>query len=139
MAIRGTEIKQLVRGTLLANADVVAVVGEQVFASNLENAAAGTVLDKGPLITFEFLSGFARYAKSVQNQTIELYGYSKVSGDQAMLAYDVAFEALQAECLTLDGIVPKALAREIQRPVEGRNENIGAWFARGRWNIVATG
>jgi hypothetical protein len=120
------------------DATVAAVVAERVFGRSLSDADGETVLKSGQLLVFELLSGDSRSSGQVATQTFELYGYSKRSMDQASEAYDVAFDALQHSRLQVAGISVCGLAREVQRPVDGFNERLKAWFVRGRWSVAMT-
>lgn len=122
----------------MADADIAAVVSGRVYGSHLSDSDVQSV--KFPLIVFEFLSGFARWHRGVQSQSFELYGYSKASMDEAAKVYDAAFDSLQ-HCRVRIDLIPDVggIARETQRPVDGWNDKVGAWFVRGRWVVTATG
>jgi hypothetical protein len=76
-----------------------------------------------------------RWHKGVAIQTMDLYGYSKRSGDEAAQVYDAVVEALQQQRVVIAGVDPVALPRETQRPLDGYNAVISAWFMRGRWTV----
>jgi hypothetical protein len=134
-AISITELKHLLRAYLTAQADVKALVGDNVFGAHLEDADAQTVLEASPLAVYEFLSGVMRWHKGVALQTMDLYAYSKQSGDAASQLYDALTEALQHQRVIVAGIDPVALPRETQRPLDGYNAALDAWYVRGRWTL----
>ena len=56
MSVSSTvQLKALLRRYLLADAAVSALVGERVYGAHLEDADAGTVLQAGPLLVYEFV------------------------------------------------------------------------------------
>lgn len=126
-------LRQLVRGTLMADPVMADLVAGRVYGAALEDSAAETTLASGPIAVFELLSGAARWHGHVATQSLELYGYSRESLDQAAEVYDAAFDALQHERLEIDGIPMCGLIREVQRPLDGFNDKIRAWYVRGRW------
>lgn len=128
-----SELKQLLRNSLLGNTGVTDLVGTNVYGVHLEDADAQTVLTASPMVVFEMLSGSLRWHRAVATQTMEIYGYSKRSNSQASRVYDAVVEYLQHERLQITGIDVTALARESQRPVDGYNGVLDAWFVRGRW------
>ena len=132
--------KKVIREYLLADSDIVDLVGDRVFTSHIEDAdEANGVLAEGPMLVFEFLSGSQRAHGSLQGQTFELYGYSKASSDEASQAYDLANERMHEECCKIPNIPMAGVTREIQRPVAQYNRVLRAWFMRGRWTYTATG
>lgn len=128
-----TELKQLIRRFLMADPTVSSLVGERVYGSHMEDTDAGTVLQSGPLVVFEFTSGSLRWHSAVSLQTVELYAYSKRSGDEAAQLYDAVTTACQHVRMTVPGVDPVALPREDQRPLDGYNPTLDAWYVRGRW------
>lgn len=134
-AISITELKQLLRAYLQADAAVAALVGEHVYGVHLEDADAQTVLQSKPLVVYELLSGVMRWHKGVSIQTMDVYGYSKRSGDEASQVYDAVAEALQHQRVQVAGIDPVALPRETQRPLDGYNPVLDAWYVRARWTV----
>lgn len=132
------ELQQVLRTGLLASAVLRTLVDDRVYGGHLEDAEAGTVVM--PLVIVELLSGFAMYNRSVSRTGFDLWAYSKRSADEAHEVYDASFRAVQAECLGVVGVGTHALARETERPVDGWNELLRAWFVRGRWvaNAAAT-
>lgn len=130
-----TELRALIRRYLLADASVAALAGERVYGAHLEDSDAGTVLTDGPLVVYEFLSGVLRWHAAVSIQTVEVYAYSKRSGDEAAQLYDACTDAMQHSRLAVNGVDPVALCRETQRPLDGYNGRLDAWYVRGRWTV----
>ena len=125
------DLRLLVRLHLLADTDVKALVDGRIFGTSLQDAEAETVLGEGPICVFELLSGDARWHGQVATQTLEIYGYAKRGMDQAAEVYDAVFESMQHSRLQQDAVSMCGLAREVQRPVDGFNEKLKAWFVRG--------
>ena len=136
MALSTREAKKLIRAFLLTRPEIVALVDDRVFGAHVMDSDAETTTF--PLVVFEFLSGRASWDTAVQAQTLEIYGYSKRSADEASEIYDAVFDAIQHERLDVDGITVRALTREVQRPVDGWNQNVRAWFCRGRWQFSSS-
>jgi len=129
------ELKHLLRDHLLRDANVSALVGLNVFGAHLEDADAGSVLTSSPLVVFEMMSGHLRWHGAVATQVMDIYGYSKVSGDLAGRVYDAITLSLHHSCIRKTGIDVTALCRETQRPIDGYNPVVDAWFVRGRWTM----
>jgi len=129
------ELKQLVRRHLLADTTIKGFVGLNVFGAHLEDSDAGSVLQEKPIIVFEMLAGHMRWHGAVVIQTMDIYGYSKRSADEAGQVYDALTAAMHHECIRIDGIDITALCRESQRPLDGYNAFVEAWFVRGRWTM----
>jgi hypothetical protein len=138
MPLQTVILRQVIRAHLMADPAVSGLVGGRVFGSHLSDSDVQSV--EFPLTVFEFLSGFARWHRGVQSQSFELYGYSKASLDEAAQIYDAAFDSLQHCRVRIDAIADVGgIPRETQRPVDGWNDKVGAWFVRGRWIVTATG
>jgi hypothetical protein len=136
MALSTRDAKRLIRTFLLGKPEIVALVDDRIYGSHLQDSDVETV--EFPIVVFEFLSGRASWDTAVQAQTMEIYAYSKRSGDEASKIYDAVFDAIQHERLAVDGITVKALTREVQRPVDGWNQNVRAWFSRARWQYSSS-
>jgi hypothetical protein len=131
------DLKQLIRTHLIADADVAALVGDRVYSAHLSDADAPTVLQDGPLVVFEMLSGVLRWHGAVAIQTFDIYGYSKRNNAEASRVYDAVTATLQHECVRVTGIDLAIVTRETQRPLDGYNQVLDAWFVRGRWTVEA--
>ena len=146
MAANSNLLRLLLRHHLVNDDGVQALVGGNIAGAHLEDADAATaLLADGPALVFQFLSGVQRWHGAVQIQTFELWAYSRTSQHDAAGVYSAANEALQHECLKITGIeisagVPlSGICQEVQRPVEGFNSVLAAWFCRGRWKFGGTG
>jgi hypothetical protein len=128
-----SQLKQLIREFALNKSEITDVVGQSVFGVHLQDADAATVLQAGPIIVFEMIGGDLRWTGAVAVTTVEIYGYSKRSLAEATRAYDVWCEIMQHERLAIDGIDSTAVSREVQRPLDGYNQVLEAWYVRGRW------
>lgn len=137
MAVSITDTRDLLRSFLLADTTLSGLVDGKIFAAHLSSADAQTVLQATPIVVFEVTSGFARYFRELENVIVELYTYSKGSAEEASQIYDLVFARLQSERVKVVGLGPVGIAREIERPIDGRNEEVGAWFVRSRWTLVA--
>lgn len=129
------ELKQLIRRYLLQDPGVSALVSEKVYGVHLEDTEAGTVLQSGPIVVYEFISGQLRWHAGVSIQAVDLYAYSKRSLDEAGQVYDAVVEAMQHQRMQISGIDPVVLARETQRPIDGYNTQLDAWWLRGRFTL----
>jgi hypothetical protein len=136
MPVSLAETKQLIRAWILADASLNAAVAGNVYGAHLASPDAGTVLDGAPLIVFEFVAGSGRYFREFETPGLELYVYSKGSADEAARIYDLLYVRLAAERIQVSGIGPCGTARESERPTDGFNEQLGAWFVRARWLLA---
>ena len=131
----------MIRMLLLSDDDLNAAVGGRVYSAHIMDADDRTV--KYPNLIFEFISGNARWTGAVQSQVFELYAYSKESADQCGILYDQAMEKMHHERMVLlntagTEVEQAGVAFEVQRPVEGYNREIHAWWMRGRWQYNGT-
>jgi hypothetical protein len=137
MPVSVASTKQLLRAWLLADATLSAAVGGRVFGAHLMSSDAQTVLQAGPVVVFEFVAGVAPYVREIEQVGVEVYVYSKGSADEVAQIYDIVYLRLQAERIKVVGIGPCGTARESERPTDGWNEDVGAWFCRARWLLRA--
>jgi hypothetical protein len=136
MSSESTVAKQLVRSVLLANDPLRARVAA-VVAGHLRSTEAATLLQTKPLIILETTGGFARYFSALQDVNLDIYCYSKASSDEALDVYDSVFQILQEACCQAANVPMQGIMRELERPLDGWNEQVGAWFARGGWTLKA--
>lgn len=133
-------LRQMVRTVLLADDELQNLLGGTgaVYSAHIQDADAGTV--PMPSVIFEFISGSSRWHGYVQSQVAEIYAYSKVGPDECTVIYDRLYDVLQHERLVQGGTGDPStcVIFEVQRPVEGYNKTIRAWFIRGRWQINGT-
>jgi hypothetical protein len=130
--------KQLIRQVLLNNPTLRAAVSGKVYPTHLQSSETATVLTNTPIIIVETIGGFARYFSRLQDVAFDLWVYSKNSSDECATVYDLAFPLLQQTRLKVDNIDMVGLARELDRPEGGWNEQVHAWYLKGRWTVKAT-
>jgi len=131
-----SDLKFLVRSTLMANAGVSALVGARVHGAHLQAPDLGSV--DFPLIVVSFTSGTVVAASGYQVVAMELYAYSTDSGGSALELYDKAHAALHQQLLRRDGVAIAGYCMEAARPDEGWNEPIRAYWARGSYTLRAS-
>lgn len=139
------EVKQVLRANLLADADVVEIAAERVFGAHGRDTEDAT--RSQPALIMEFVGGTSPGAASpVHGRAMHLYGYSNTSADVAIDLYQRAAKVLRRRGLShpkaaTDPECPQACVYgiEVATPVEGYNDTVGAWFARGTWRILAWG
>lgn len=131
-----TDSKALIRAWLLADAALSAAVDGKVYGAHLSSSDAQTVLRDKPIVVFEFQPGFSSYSREYELPVLDVYAYSKASAERAAQTYDLVYARLQAECIQVTGIGPCGSARERERPTTGRNEDVAAWYVRGKWALT---
>lgn len=127
----------ILRLALLGNSAVTALVARRVFPGHLRPNDPGA--QTFPLIVLNEVSGDLDQHDVVQDLTVEVYGYSRLSSEQAMQVYGAAKAVLQQEILTMTGFDLAALCWESSRPEPGWNEQVQAWYARGYFRVQAIG
>lgn len=125
--------KHLIRTWLLADAALEAEVAGNIVGAHVKATDALTLLRDKPMVVFDTASGAQIYTAELESLSIEVYTYSKASADEAMRVYDLVAARLQGQRIKVDGIGPSGSAREVDRPVNGHNDVVDAWFLRGRW------
>lgn len=137
------DVKHLIRRALLDDATVIGLVDDRVRSSHMINP---DVEISYPILIIEFLSGFGRYQGTLQTISIDLYAYSEGGLTEAHQVYDAAYNALQAARLYngTEGNGSRIISaagsmREIERPDEGYNDRLGAWWVRGKWLATTAG
>lgn len=136
-AAPGTVARQLVRSVLLADAPLRALVNGKVFTTHVSNTEAATILQESPLVVIDVRGGFTRFFGQLEDTSFELWTYSKASSDEAQDVYDKAFSLLQMVQLQATDVDLVGTAREIARAEDGFNDELRAWYARGRWTMKA--
>jgi len=145
MAANPQLLKQLLRHFLIDDPGIAALVSGRVFDGHLADTDAASALEAGDVLIFNFQSGQQRWHGAVQIQIFELWAYSPRGADQAAKLYGVANDVLQHARVFKTGIeitpgtLLTGITQEVQRPVEGKNDVLSAWFARGRWKFGGTG
>lgn len=134
MPISTTDTRQLIRQWLLRDPAIEAEV-DGVFGSHLASADAQTVIRQRPVVIFEFLGGSSRFFREFEQPSVELYVYTKGPPDAALQVYDLVYKRLAAERIQVPGIGPCGSARELERPHEGRNEEIAAFYVKSLWTF----
>ena len=133
----GASIEQLmflVRSTLMADADVAALVDNRIHGGHLENPDATTA--QYPLVVLDFRSGKA-LTSGYQSVLMELMAYSRNNYGEALRVYDACQAVLQQGLLRRDGVGVAGYAMEEFRPLEGFNPDIRAYFVEGQFTIRA--
>ena len=136
-AISTVQTRHLLREFLLRSSSITDLVGQNVYGSHLSDSDAGTVLNASPLIILEFDGGNMRWYGAVQTQFVEVYTYSKNNLIEAASIYDALANVLQHERLIISGIDMAAVPRETERPTDGYNKHLDAWYVKGRWLVEA--
>ena len=134
-AVSTVKTRQVIREFLLRNSEIEAMVGQGVFGAHMNSVDAGTVLQSSPMVIVEFDGGDLRWHGAIEIQFVEIYAYSKNSMIEAAKLYDLVCSAMQHERIAIDGIDISCIARENERPSDGYNKHVEAWFVRGRWLI----
>lgn len=132
-------VKQLVRKVLMETSAVYALVGAHVMTAHPRTADGAIEM---PCLIVDFTEGGTGGSQGGwQRLPFDLYAYSRESDAQADTVYHAAYQALQMALLrdsTLVGGATRAVsaagyAEEARRPDMGYNEQVGAWYARGKW------
>ncbi len=134
-AISTLKTRHLLREFILRSSSVTDLVGQRVYGQHLSDSDAGTVLKAGSVVVLGFDSGDLRWYGAVQTQIVEVYAYSKQGLSECAKVYDAVCSLIQHERVVVDGIDICLIPREIQRPVDGYNDSVDAWFVKGRWII----
>ena len=133
----GTVARQLVRSVLLADAPLRALVNGKVFTSHVSSTEAATLLQASSLIIVDVAGGFTRFFGQLADTSFSLWAYSKASSYEAQDVYDKAFALLQMVQLQANDVDLIGSARELERAEDGFNDELRAWYARGRWTMKA--
>ena len=139
MPLSLVETRQLVRAWLLADEAINARTVGAVYGAHLASPDAGTLLGSNPLLIADVGGGQGRYGREFAQLQVEIYGYARSSPDAAAELYDLAYLRLHGARMVLAGIDTSASAREVERPSTGRNEELAAYYARGRFVLSVVG
>ena len=137
--MRARQTKQLLRRILLSNATVTDLVGDRIRTQH-DTDPSRTNLHY-PVLVIEMLYGVGGYEGAWQSNSFDLWCYSNQDQGLAAQVYDEAYLILQAQRLfDATGTISAAgYARELERPIDGYDERIGANYVRGRWSISTAG
>lgn len=133
------EAIRIITHTLQESEGIQIAVGGRVFGGHLKDNEVQGTLEKGPIVIVALGGGLSSYSGALAVTTFSLWGYSARSADEAYRAYQAAYKALQACRVSCPGADLHGLTRETQRPTAGENDKHKAWYAMGRWSMVATG
>jgi hypothetical protein len=128
------KLKFLVRSTLMDASTVTDVVGGRIYGAHLQDPDARTSVY--PLVVLDFRAGLAS-TSTYQQVTMDLWAYSRDSSGEALRLYDLCQAALQQQLLRRDGVPVAGYAMELNRPAEGWNEKVRAYYAQGEYTLRA--
>jgi hypothetical protein len=130
------DLKFLVRSTLMADASVSAIVADRVHGAHIQTPDTGTA--EFPLVVVEFLGGSVVSASGYQQVNADVWTYTRTSAGSALELYDAVHAALHQQLLRRDGVTVAGYSMEINRPDEGFNETVRAYYARGTYALRAS-
>lgn len=137
MAAEAEAIKQLVRTQLLGASAVTDLVSGRIYGAHFLDPDGQT--PTYPLIILELIgAGELHYARAFQTLRMDVWCYDRVSAASALHLYGQAQDALQQQRVAVTGITQKLVIREAVRPIEGFNEAVRAYYARGEYFIIAS-
>ena len=131
-----SDLKFLVRSTLLEDSAVTAIVSDRIHGAHIQTPDTGNV--QFPLVVIEFLGGSVVAASGYQQVNADLWAYSRTSAGSALELYDAVHSALHQQLLRRDGVNVAGYSLEISRPEEGWNEMSRSYFARGSYALRAS-
>jgi len=137
MANEAQTMKQLIRVKLLESSDVTELVEGRIFGAHFQDPDAQT--PTYPLVILDWIgAGRLQYSKAFQTLSMDIWCYDRVSAANALNIYGKVQDSLHQQRLSVDGIPQKGVIRESVRPVEGYNEKVRAYYARGEYLLIAT-
>lgn len=137
MAAEAENIKQLVRSKLLDASAVTDLVSGRIYGAHFLDPDDQT--PTYPLIILEWIgAGQLQYSKAFQTMIIDIWCYDRTSSSSALHVYGQVQDALHQVRLSTTGIAEKGVIRESVRPIEGFNEQVRAFYARGEYSIIAS-
>lgn len=135
MTVSTTDSRQLIRRWLLDDPALSDAV-DGVFGAHLTSSDAQTVLRDRPIVVLALNGGNARPNRELESLVLEVYVYTKGPKEDAFLVYDLVYARLASERIKVAGLGPCGTAREVERPREGRNEDVAAGYVRGVWSLI---
>lgn len=139
-----SDVKQLLREKLVANATVDGLIRGRVHTAHPRYTDPQQI--EMPLLIVDVINGRGQYGGGSQGFVLDLYAYDRTSDGDADALYKAAYEALNMERLynatTTNGarvLTAAGYVYEIERPVVRYNQDVGAWFARGKWRGYTAG
>jgi len=137
VAAEAETIKQLIRYRLLSQSAVTDLVSGRIYGAHFQDPDAQT--PTYPLIIIEWVgAGELQYSRAFQKMRMDIWCYDKTSSAAALNLYGQVQDALQQQRLAVTGITQKGVIRESQRPTEGFNNAVRAYYARGEFQVIAT-
>lgn len=130
------DVKALLRQHLLADSSVTELVGSRIRTEHAQDPDTALTY---PLVILDLEFGTGGYQGGWQRWTVDIYCYSDESQAVADTLYDAVYLALQANRLFKPGISARGLAREVERPESGYNDEVRAWWVRGVWTVNTAG
>lgn len=135
MASPNEDVKWLVTTRLLETSAVTGIVGDRVVTEHSIPGEVDLATVEMPRVIVDLISGDARWHGAVQTVIFHVYAYSRASQGEASRLYGEVWKALHAQGLrdTQDVIKAAGITHETERPQEGHNGNMNAFFSRGVW------
>ena len=145
MAFNLPDMKLILRANLLKAPEVMALATGGVHTGYGREAEEAT--RKMPTLILDFRGGAPRGSGSpVQARAMWLWASSNVSQDEADILYQAAADFLSREGLmhpnaATNPACPQSCVYGIERSPSqaGRDDEVGAWFARGTWTMWGKG
>lgn len=132
-----TTTMQLLRRTLLASAEVQAIVSGRVYLEHFyDYENANGIM---PMIILDPRGGRGGYNKAFQRLSVDVYCYDKESADVVQELYDLVYQAIQCVRFNHDSVTQAGYAYEVFRPLAGYNNFIKAYYRRGTFAVLSAG
>jgi hypothetical protein len=135
MANETTNVLAALRALLLADATVTGLVRNRIRTAHVADGEALPI--DYPFVILAPIGGAGRYNGQVMNTAVEVLVYSKVSVSECLDVYQAVYAVLQAGRLYRDGITTRGVIRESDRPREGFNDGLVAWYTRSTYDVIS--
>lgn len=134
----GQDVLTLIRLLLLEDSTVAFLVEDRItgpFAPRSGTEEGETIY---PRIVIDVVGGGMDPQGALQTPIVQIYAYSRTSQGDAVRVYDAVRPVLRMARLQRDGVGVRGTIREAEVPVDGFNSQLGAWYSRGTYRVIAT-
>ena len=140
MASPSRDLKWLIVDVLISDAGITGMVADRVATEHEVPGENDLKTSEMPKIVIESISGNTRMHGAVQDVILHFYAYSRTSLNDAGDLYDKIHTLMhQTRLAELTGVVKvRGVIRETERPDEGYNSDMNAYFYRGIWRFIGT-
>lgn len=129
--IQGASILQLLRGCLLADSAVQALVENRIHGGWSRSSDWQSI--PKPAVALVLNGGTPHNSGALSQQSVDIYTLSATGIDEALAVYGAVRQLLQQGAVALDNVDHRGIMTEQETERCGQLGDSQVWYATGRW------